>query len=384
METGQPARRAHRPMDSTATPIAPAVPQRSGLVRPQNPDSNSKNSIEQLLAWKRVAHEIAQGILGAEVRKKPNAPYVQSQVTDAREAAEDAVWACYRFRCPCRTPNPESGNGLRVIDLGAGHSSSSDTLCGRVVSALKSEGLLNDSVGAGYIERHWPPTFADSGAWPLVSLRQSFLSGTLTRLVNPDRTIRQQIAGWVQNGDFGLASGDDNGHEYHRIWYEEPLSHTEIAFESGVFLLTKARARELTEPAPAPHPDSGLSPSPGGGSSSPTGGGPSPSAGRGAAPSSDADPSQTMGQGTDPQAGEKTSLSVAGTLPSETWNRFGRSVLPKLRASGDLQVNINLHVEADAAISDNLAEEIRKAINDMAISGHLHVELAHQQPEHDS
>jgi hypothetical protein len=32
-----------------------------------------------------------------------------------------------------------------------------ETLCGRVIAALKSEALLNESVGAGYIERNWPP-----------------------------------------------------------------------------------------------------------------------------------------------------------------------------------------------------------------------------------
>ena len=64
---------------------------------------------------------------------------------------------------------------------GAGHSSASETLCGRIIAALKAEALLNESVGAGYIDRNWPPAFKDSAAWPLASLRQSFLNGALTR-----------------------------------------------------------------------------------------------------------------------------------------------------------------------------------------------------------
>jgi hypothetical protein len=60
----------------------------------------------------------------------------------------------------------------------------------RVIGALKSEALLNESVGAGYIERNWPPALKDSGAWPLQSLRQSFLNGSLTRLVDPDSARR--------------------------------------------------------------------------------------------------------------------------------------------------------------------------------------------------
>jgi len=45
----------------------------------------------------------------------------------------------------------------------------------RIIGALKTEALLNDSVGAGYIDHHWPPALKESGAWPLTSLRRSFL-----------------------------------------------------------------------------------------------------------------------------------------------------------------------------------------------------------------
>ena len=98
-------------------------------------------------------------------------------------------------------------DGLKVIDLGAGHCQRSETLCGRVIAALKSEALLNESVGAGYIERNWPPALKESGAWPLASLRQSFLNGALTRLLDPDATLRKKIVEFVDKGDFGLASG---------------------------------------------------------------------------------------------------------------------------------------------------------------------------------
>ena len=97
-------------------------------------------------------------------------------------------------------------DGLKTIDLGAGHSSGSETLCGRVITALKSQALLNESVGAGYIERNWPPALKESGAWPLASLRQSFLNGSLTRLLDPDTILRGKIVEFVSRGDFGLAS----------------------------------------------------------------------------------------------------------------------------------------------------------------------------------
>ena len=142
----------------------------------------------------------------------------------------------------------QSTDGLKVIDLGAGHSSSSETLGGRVVAALKSGALLNESVGAGYIDRHWPPAFKDAGAWPLTSLRQSFLSGALTRLMDPDAVLRRQVVDFVTSRDFGLASGDRGGGEYERVWCREPVGVEEVAFESGIFLLTKAKAELLKKP----------------------------------------------------------------------------------------------------------------------------------------
>ena len=120
---------------------------------------------------------------------------------DAEEAAKDEVWGNYRFAV---LADGQEADGLKVIDLGAGHSSSGGTLCGRVIGALKSEALLNESVGAGYIERNWPPALKDSGAWPLQSLRQSFLNGSLTRLVDPDATLKSKIVEFVTQGDFGL------------------------------------------------------------------------------------------------------------------------------------------------------------------------------------
>ena len=160
--------------------------------------------MELALAWKRVARDVAEGALGGEFDRNDRAN-LQSKVKDAEVGAKDEVWGDYRFAILADT---EAADGLKVIDLGAGHSSSGETLCGRVIAALKSEALLNESVGVGYIDRKWPPALKDSGAWPLASLRQSFLNGSLTRLVDPDATLKSKIVEFVTRGDFGLASGN--------------------------------------------------------------------------------------------------------------------------------------------------------------------------------
>lgn len=151
----------------------------------KKPGRDVREKVELALAWKRVAKDVADGTLGGEFDRNDRAD-LQSKVKDAEDAAKDEVWGDYRFAV---IADGQEADGLKAIDLGAGHSSSGETLCGRVIAALKSEALLNEFVGAGYIERNWPPALKDSGAWPLASLRQSFLNGSLTRLVDPDATL---------------------------------------------------------------------------------------------------------------------------------------------------------------------------------------------------
>ena len=183
---------------------------------------------------------------------------VAQRVRSAGEEATEEVWASYRF---VTLGDSQADNGLKTIDLGAGYSRGNDTLTERVISALKSNALLNESVGAGYIGRNWPPALRDSGVWPLGSLRQSFLNGSLTRLLDPDRVLRQKIAEFVENGDFGLASGEKQPGEFARIWYQETPPSDEVTFDSGTFLVTKARA-ELTKAKPEEPPEPGPEPGP--------------------------------------------------------------------------------------------------------------------------
>ncbi len=133
---------------------------------------------------------------------------------------------------------------LKVIDLGAGHSSSGETLCGRVVGALRSEALLNESVGAGYIERNWPPAFQESGAWPLGSLRQSFL-GRIAHTAGRSRHDFARQDCRLRCERFGLASGKRTDGSYERWWFTDVVGTEEVAFEPDVFLLKKATAEAL-------------------------------------------------------------------------------------------------------------------------------------------
>ena len=314
----------------------------------KKPGRDLRDKVELWLAWKRVFTEVTEGTLGADFDRADRAD-IQSKVKDAEEDAKDEVWGGYRYAVIF---DSKEADGLKPIDLGAGHASSGETLCGRVITALKSKALLNESVGAGYIERNWPPALKDSGAWPLASLRQSFLNGSLTRLLDPDTTLRSKIVEFVGRGDFGLASGQKSAGTYERIWFEEPISLDEVTFEAGVFLLTKAKAKALK---------AGMKPEPG------VVVGPGPQQG----PEEVKKPEM----GEEPSPGIQTrTLRLVGTVPPEIWNRLGTKIIPKLKSGSDLKIGVDFSVTINAESARSVESELRQILEDLGLKGKIQIE----------
>ena len=313
----------------------------------RKPGRELRNKVELWLAWQRVAREVAEGLLGTQYDRADRSE-VQAQIKDAQEAARDEVWAGYRFVALADT---QQQHGLKIIDLGAGHASGSETLCGRIITALKAEALLNENVGAGYIERHWPPALKQTGAWPLTSLRQSFLNGALTRLIDPDAILRRQIVDFVSEGDFGFASGATEDEGFERLWYAEPIGAEDVMFEANVFLLTKAKAEELKT---TPEDPAKKQPK--------------------RAPDSDPEREPEPVPGPEPSLDtQRTKLRLAGTVPPELWNRLGTKILPKLRDGDDLSVGIDLSVRVGSASSNNLKDELQQILDELGLGDRIHV-----------
>jgi hypothetical protein len=292
-----------------------------------------------------------QGTLGGDFDRTERAE-VLSKVKEAQEEAQEELWASYRYVILADNQEPD---GLKVIDLGAGHASASETLCGRVIGALKSQALLNETVGAGYLERRWPPALKEASAWPLASLRQSFLNGALTRLMDPDAVLRHKIVKFVGQGDFALASGHRPDGTYDRIWYREAMAPEEVTFEADVFLLTQAKAQGLTvkaepEPTPVPSPEPKPQPLPW----------PEPGPSAGSIPEPISVP-------------HKHTLRLVGTIPPEVWNRLGTKVLPKLRTGNDLRVEVELSVSLNTALVQSMVSELRQILQDLDLEDRLRI-----------
>lgn len=320
----------------------------------KKPGHDLRDKVELALAWQRVAREIADGTLGGEFDRHERAQ-LQSKVKDSEEAAKDEVWGDYRFVI---VADSQEAGGLKVIDLGAGHSSSGETLCGRVIRALKSEALVDESIGAGYIDRNWPPALKESGAWPLASLRQSFLNGSLTRLLDPDATLRTKVTQFVMNGEFGLASGLKIDGSYERLWFREMVAQDEVRFDAGVFLLKKAIAEAVKTGPEAPTGILGRVKQ---------------------GQESDRGAEDIPYQGVDhaaptPQSTATTTLRLVGTLPPESWNRIGTRIVTKLRTAGGLTVGVDFSVTVNSSSAAALAAELRQLLEELGLGNQLRIE----------
>lgn len=305
---------------------------------------------ELLLAWHQVQEDIRKGVLGSDYQPA-DLQSVAVKLKDAHENLLDDVWASYRYVV---IADRREQDGLKVIDLGAGHAHNKETLCGRIVAALKTEGYLNESVGAGYLDRSWPEALKDSGAWPLASLRKCFLDGSFTRLLDPDAVLRSRIIEFVMKGEFGLASGATPDGTYDRLWFAEPVGPEEVSFEYNLFLLQRERAKALkaglkpsVEPTPAaPQAEFQLQP----------------------------EPAATIPPPAPGAVPTTATLKVSGTVPPESWNRFGSKLIPKIRAGQDVQVKVELSCRLDATTAATTESDIRQILEDLGLGGKVKVE----------
>ncbi len=298
------------------------------------PGRELSEKVELYLAWKRVADEINSGLLGEfEPLERQEA---KRELTNAEEDAREEVWASYQY---VLLHDRSERDGLRLIPLGAGHASAGDSLTSRVLAAMKAEGLLNESVGGSYLQRNWPEALKASGAWPLSGVRQSFLDGSLIRLLDPERTLTEQIIRFVEQGGFGFAVGSKPSGAYDRVWYKEALRPEDIAFDAQTFLLSSQKAQALTTPAVSePQVEVRLS---------------------------EAMPVVTQGPAA--VASRSVSLRASGSVPPELWNKLGTRLIPKLRMGKVVELQVQATVEVSASERENLRKEIRRILDELGL-----------------
>jgi hypothetical protein len=315
--------------------------------------SGLRDKVEQWLAWKGVKSDIETGALGSEYDTRELAG-VDTHIREAEEVARDEVWADYRF---VLVADAKEETGTRLIDLGAGHASGGESLCGRILSALKSEGLLNESVGVSYIERNWPKALQESGTWSLQGLRQSFLDGSLTRLPDPERVLRERLIDFIERGGFGLATDQRADGSYERVWFSETVDPEDIRFDAHTYLVKRNRAAALKSSPSINETDDSTA----------------TKTRTQKDTSTDKDEGTDRTESTEPAAAGAVSLRLHGDIPPEVWNKMGTSLIPKLKQGEKLQITLNASVEVAAPNVDHLERELQQTLGDLGLAGKVRI-----------
>jgi hypothetical protein len=173
------------------------------------------------------------------------------------------------------------------------------------------------------------------------------LNGALTRLLDPDKTLRARIIEFVGRGDFGLASGARADGSYERVWYAGPVTPEEVAFESGVFLLKRETAEALRRAPVSPVSPEATA-------------GVAPPIGESAVAPSDTTPTQQV-------------VRLVGAIPPELWNRLGTKVLPKLRVGSDLRVAVEFSVTVESTLAEALQRDLEQILADLDLTGKIEI-----------
>jgi hypothetical protein len=200
----------------------------------------------------------------------------------------------------------------------------------------------------------------------LASLRKCFLDGSLTRLLDPDKVLREKIPELVARGDLGFAAGEGPEGGFNRLWFNEKLFPEDIDFVYDVFVVRKDRAKALRDSMTVPGTAVAQAAPPGTGTPPPTLTLISPQ------------PNEPpAGCGVSEAAG-KTLLRVRGVVPPELWNRLGSKIISKLRSVGQLQARIELSVEVETSALASLEMEIQQVLSDLNLGGKVVVEKDRQ------
>ena len=194
-----------------------------------------------------------------------------------------------------------------------------------------------------------PNDYRDPGAWPLSSLRQSFLNGSLTRLLDPDAVLKAKIVEFVDKGELGLASGAKPDGTYDRVWFDELVSPDEVNFEANVFLLTKTKAKALKAGPRIVEPSGEEKP-----------------------PEEESEEEKEKTEEEKPSGSR--SLRLVGTLPPEVWNRLGTKLISKLRSGNDLKIEVGFSVSIDARLAASFEAELSQILEDLGLASRVTIQ----------
>ena len=289
------------------------------------------------------------------------------QVKTAEGNLRESVWRAYK-----NVYLLAEDNTLRKVDLGLIHSSSAATLADLIVSRLRSDDLIADSISAAYVVRYWPPALPE---WSTKAVRDAFYaSPKLSRPLRVD-VIRKMIAGGVSGGLLAYVTKAPDGS--YASMQLTALHESEVELTDDVYIITRARADEYLKAQALQAEQDAAAPAAAetvetegdvhvvtsGGNTS--GGSPKVEVKCGGGqPVLPLPPPPVV-----PPAGTDLAGFVwQGELPSQKWMNFYTKVLANFVTGGGVKISLTVNVEPPAGLSPAALDSVRVALRELGVS----------------
>ena len=308
---------------------------------PDNPRQVNEDA-RKLLAWRALDDEADELRLENDQRRQ-----LSENMKRAERDLKESVWRTYKYVYLL-----DKNNQWKCNDLGLVHSSAADSLVSLILSRLKQEGDIEETISPNFLLRNWPPAFTE---WSTKSMRDAFFaSPQFPRLLNPE-TIKQTIADGVTRGLFGYAGKTQSG-EYSPFYFATRINALDIEISEDVFLIPKEKAHAISEGKVPPivletEEDK---------------------------PSEESiTPITPTGESIDKEKGiavpMASSISWEGELPWQKWSNFYTKVLSKFATSEGLKINLKFEAKPEGGISSQKIEETKIQLRELGLQDNINV-----------
>lgn len=316
---------------------------------PDNPRQVNEDA-RKLLAWEALEDEADELRLESIQRRQ-----LSENTKRAERDLRESVWRTYK-----NVYLLDKNNQWKCNDLGLVHSSAADSLVSLILSRLKQEGDIEESISPNFLVRNWPPAFAE---WSTKSVRDAFFaSPQFPRLLNPE-TIKQTIADGLTRGLFGYAGKAPSG-EYSPFYFATSVNAFDIEISEDVLLIPKEVAKPISEGQVPPEAEDGK---PGE---------------EGVTPPTPTEVPIDKGKGVIvPKA---SSISWEGEVPSQKWMNFYTKVLSKFATGEGLKINLKFEAKPEGGISSQKIEETKVHLRELGLQDNINVKEESNEQERES
>jgi hypothetical protein len=74
-------------------------------------------------------------------------------------------------------------------------------------------------------------------------------------------------------------------------------------------------------------------------------------------------------------AARERTLTIRGEIPTEVWNRLGRTLIPKLKTGNELVMKLDVSVQVESDTAQGFQQELMQILRDLNLSETVKIEI---------